>query len=188
MIVDRRLFLLRHCQSAVDSTRDPSTWGLTPTGFDDAQRLARSPLLVDASIVAAGDEPKMVETVQPLADQLAINVTVSPRLAESGSGGWVSDEEFEPLVRRLLEDPDRAPAVGWESATATADRILAEIDDIAAGRPTGDIVVCTGGRAITASLIGLRLLDPIDALESWRALQMPDVVVVQFDRHGEASL
>ncbi|MEZ5378308.1 MAG: histidine phosphatase family protein [Acidimicrobiales bacterium] len=188
MIKDRRLFLIRHCQSAVDATRDPSTWGLTPRGAKDAGRLARSSLFSGTAVVAAGDEPKMVESVRPLADQLAIGLGVSAGLRESTSGGWVPDSEFEHVVRRFLEVPGQAPAVGWESAETTVDRFLTEVEELAATEPAGDIVVCTGGRVLTATLIQIGLLSTEDALDAWSALQMPDVVPVAFNNRGEPSL
>ncbi len=188
MIADRRVHLLRHCRSAVDPTREPSTWGLTEDGAADADRLAQSSIFSTTTVVAAGDEPKMVETLRPLADRRGIELIVRAGLGESTHGGWVSDEDFEPIVRRFLEEPDTPPASGWESAANTADRFMVELDALAVAQPSGDIAVCTGGRALTATLVRLGLVRTEQALEAWAALQMPDIVTVAFDANGEPAL
>jgi broad specificity phosphatase PhoE len=188
MLSDRRLLLVRHCQAGVDALQEPSTWRLTPGGIADADRLARSSIFSATAVVAAGDEPKMVDSVRPLAGHRDARLAVSAALRESASGGWVAASEFERFVRRFLEAPGQAPAPGWESAEAAVDRFLAEVEALAVAESAGDIVVCTGGRILTATLVRIGLLRTEEAFEAWTTLQTPDVVPVVFDGQGEASL
>ena len=58
-----RVILVRHCQSDLNAATHPTTWGLTPEGRRQAAALASSPWLRAASVLAAGPEPKMIETL-----------------------------------------------------------------------------------------------------------------------------
>lgn len=139
----------------------------------------------DAVAVVAGDEPKMVQTLEPLAKAVGCDVEAAVELRESHSEGWLGDEEFDAVVRHFLADRSASPARGWESADAVAGRFVGKLGRLVrAASDDGTIVVCSGGRALTAALHGMGLLAPADLYRTWRNLRMPDVAEVLWHDDG----
>lgn len=186
-----RVLLVRHCQSAVDPTAAPSTWGLSDVGLEQARSLEGSlaGTIGDAPAVVAGSEPKLVQSLEPLAAAVGSRVATYRRLDESRSAGWLGDQEFLSVVRRFLEKPSAPPASGWETASATATRFVEAVDEVADGLPSGAAaVVCSGGRALTATLGHLGLVARSELFLVWRDLRMPDVAELEWRPNGRARL
>lgn len=178
--VSARIVFVRHCESAVNPEAPPATWGLTETGLRQARSLVN--LNIEPSAVVAGDEPKMSQSLEPLARAAGVEVTRQPALNESHSEGWFGDHEFLEVVGRFFDHPSRAPAPGWETAEATAGRFVNALRDIVVGLPSGaTVVVCSGGRALTATLVELRLIRQDQAYSVWRSIGMPDVAEITLD-------
>ena len=108
-----RLLLVRHAHSQVDPQRDPHTWGLTERGRRDAGRLAALALFDHASGYYSGAEPKMEQTLAPVA-AARDDGAAEPALGETGSKGWLAEEgQFKAVVRRFFDHPRRPrPRVG----------------------------------------------------------------------------
>src|SRR5689334_20756545 len=112
-----RVILVRHAQSQVDPARDPGEWGLTDEGRAAARRLAALALFEHAAGFYAGPEPKLRETLAPMAAEHGQPVQAEPAFAETRSSGWLGEETFRETVRRLFAAPDQPPAPGWETAS-----------------------------------------------------------------------
>lgn len=125
----------------------------------------------------------MIDTLRPLASDLAVEVEARAAFAESRAE-WVDDAgAFRRTVGRFLSDPDAPPADGWETAVDAAARFIAGVEE-ALEQASGALVVCSGGRVLTAVLCRLGFLEPADALEAWAALRMPDVAVLRRSARG----
>lgn len=111
----------------------PSTWGLTSRGLQQAKSLVG--LVKQPMTVVAGDEPKMLQSLQPLAKAAGAEVHADPALSETHSEGWFGDEEFLRVIRRFFETPASPPAPGWETADAAADRLVHRLLEIATDAP-----------------------------------------------------
>lgn len=179
-LVPTRTLLVRHCESAVDPLSPPETWSLTERGLRQAKSLVR--LTSGPAVVLAGNEPKMLQTVEPLAQVLGAEVQRHPEMNESHSEGWLEDDQFLNAVRRFLEDPTASPAPGWETADAAADRFVRKLGQIIGDSHEGTTVVaCSGGRVLTAALRRMNLVTSDDAYAMWRDIGMPDVAEVEWD-------
>ncbi len=178
-----RLVLVRHCRSAVDAATPPSTWGLTAEGHRQAAELVSSPWLATATVLAAGPEPKMVQTLRPTAKRLGLDIIVDDAFRETDAS-WLPDEEFLSSVRRFFASPTSSPAAGWEPSREAALRFLAGVTSISSSWPDVDIVVCSGGRALTSVLLEVSAIDSERGFSSWQSIRMPDIAVVDMPSHG----
>lgn len=126
-------------------------------------------------VVVAGDEPKMVQSLSPMAETGGVDLRVEGALGETHSEGWFGDDEFLRVVRRFFEEPSSPPAPGWEAADSAGERFAERLLEIAGESGSeATVVVCSGGRALTAALYKMDLV-PSDQLYSvWRSIQMPD--------------
>ncbi len=189
-----RLILVRHAQSAVDPRRAPSTWGLTDNGRAAARRLAALGLFDRADGFYAGDEPKMVETLEPVAAERERRVQAEAAFGETHSEGFLGSEEFLATIQRFLAEPEVAPAPGWETAAAARARFGAAVERLRVVHEPpmnrdrvlpATVAIATGGRMITSYLAGVLGWSTEEALEHWRALRMPDLAVVELDEQPE---
>jgi broad specificity phosphatase PhoE len=192
-----RLILVRHAHSAVDPQRPPSTWGLTEDGRAAAQRLAALGLFDRADAFYAGDEPKMVQTFEPVAAERERQVQVEPAFGETHSEGFLGSEQFLATIQRFLAEPQVAPAPGWETAAAARARFGAAVERLRAVHEPpmnrdrvlpATVAIATGGRMITSYLAGVLGWSAEEALDRWRALRMPDLAVLELEEDGKGSL
>jgi broad specificity phosphatase PhoE len=192
-----RLILVRHAQSAVDPQRPPATWGLTDEGRAAARRLAALGLFDNAAGFYAGDEPKMAQTLEPVAAERERQVVGEPAFGETRSEGFLGSEEFLATIRRFLNEPEAAPAPGWETAAAARARFGAAVERLRSEHEPpmnrdrvlpATVAICTGGRMITSYLAGVLGWSGEEAFEHWRALRMPDLAVLELDEDGKGAV
>ena len=184
-----RIILVRHARSRVDQARNPREWGLTEEGAAAAGRLSALALFEHAAGFYAGSEPKMVQTLEPVAGALGRRVTAEAAFGETASEGvWAGEEAFQATVRRLFEAPAAATQPGWETAAAAVVRFGAAVERLReVHEPTlypghalpGTFAISSGGRMLTAYLAHLLGYTPEQAFTAWRALRMPDVGVLE---------
>jgi broad specificity phosphatase PhoE len=183
-----RIVLVRHAQSRVDRASHPREWGLTEDGRAAARRLAALGLFDRASGFYAGPEPKMRETLAPLAAAHGHEVHAEAALAETESEGWLGDGDFRTTVRRFFDAPHAAPAPGWEAAGQAVARFNARAEALRAVHAPqayrghalpGTFVVASGGRLLTAYLASQLGLSAAQAFETWSRLRMPDLAVLE---------
>ena len=178
-----RLVLVRHCRSAVDAATPPPTWGLTAEGHRQAAELVSSPWLATATVLAAGPEPKMVQTLRPTAERLGVDVVIDDAFRETDAS-WLPDGEFLSSVSRVFASPTSSPAAGWEPSREAALRFLAGVTSISSSWPDVDIVVCSGGRVLTSLLVEVAAIDAEHAFSYWQSIRMPDIAVVDLPANG----
>ena len=178
-----RVVLVRHCQSAANAATPPPTWGLTADGHRQAAELVVSPWLATATVLAAGPEPKMVQTLRPTAERLGVDVVIDDAFRETDAS-WLPDGEFLLSVSRLFASPTSSPAAGWEPSREAARRFLAGVTSISSSWPDVDIVVCSGGRALTSLLMEVAAIDSERAFSYWQSIRMPDIAVVDMPTNG----
>ena len=188
-VTSTKVVLIRHCESQVDPALPPTTWGLTKAGHAQAGGLAGASFCADLIAVACGDEPKMVQTVEPLTRAVGLSVEQNVAYRESHSEGWFDGAGFEDIVGAFFRERAVAPAPGWEPAGEAAERFGSALEQqVARVGVGGTVVVCSGGRVLTAVLARLDLIAPSQLLETWRRLRAPDVAVIEFVNDDEPIL
>ena len=193
-----RLILVRHARSAPDPQRNAREWDLTADGHAAARRLAALGLLDRADAFYAGPEPKMVSTLRPAAMSRDREVRQDDAFAETHSGGWVGGEaEFRATIERFIHQPAAPAAPGWETASAARERFSAGVERLRAEyEPNvnrdrvlpGTIVICTGGRMLSAYLAPLLGWTAEDTFTRWQSLRMPDLAVLEIAEDGTGHI
>ncbi len=144
------ILLIRHGEN--EYTRTGKLAGRLPgvhlneTGRQQAEKLAR--VLANAPVKAIYASPleRTQETAAPLAQALGLDVTIRPGLIETGIGDW--EGQTLKALRKLKEwkvvqaNPARFRFPNGESFWECQQRIVAEIEAIAAQHEPKDLLVC----------------------------------------------
>ena len=169
------LFLVRHGRPLIDRSRPAHQWELDPAAYDDIWALRTSGRLPGHAAWFSSPEPKALDTAELLTDG-QVGVVDALREHVRDSTEWI--EDFDDAVRRAFAVPDAAAVPGWEPLAACRDRVVRAVDGILAACRDDDVVVLVGhGTAWTVLAAALTATEP--DLDRWRALQMPDLVVVE---------
>jgi broad specificity phosphatase PhoE len=168
------LFLVRHGRPVVDRSRPAHEWPLDPEAYDDVWALRESGRLPARAAWFSSPEPKALATAELLTDG-DVGVVDGLREHARDSTEWV--EDFDDAVRRAFAVPDAVAVPGWEPLTACRERVLRAVDGILAAYGDDDVVLVGHGTAWT--VLAAALTDTEPDLDRWRALQMPDLVVVE---------
>jgi broad specificity phosphatase PhoE len=165
------LYLVRHGRPDVDRRSAPHLWELHPSAV--AQVAALRPRLPEQARWFSSPEPKAVTTARLLTDA-PVRIVPALREQERHTTEWI--EDFDAVVRRAFQRPDRSAFEGWEPLARTRERVVAAVGSIRE-RCRGEAVVLVGhGTAWT--LARAELLGEEPDLAWWSTLAMPDVCEV----------
>jgi len=138
-------------------------------------------------MLAAGPEPKMIETLGPTAELLGTDIVIDDAFRETDAQ-WLARDEFVATVARLFAAPTMSPALGWERSCDAGARLLAAIGRHGESNPDGDVVVCSGGRALASLLVSLGIVTPERAFARWQTIGMPDLAVLDLPASGTPAV
>ena len=164
-MADRRLLLIRHCES---SGHEPNS-ELTERGLGQARALAEFLSGKEVDVIVSSAYKRAQQSIEPFAAATGPAVRIDPRLNER----TLSDSPIDwwrELIRDSFKNPDlRAP--GGESAREVLDRAWASLNDLLHGGYRLPLTV-THGNLI--SLV-LNSLDRSFGYREWEQLSNPDV-------------
>ena len=169
-----RLYLITHAHTAADPATDARLWRLSPTGVDQAARLAAAPWWDDVDAIVLSSEAKTRLTVAPLLAQRDLPVVIDARFDELKRGGWCDD--YAGQVQRMFAVPDTA-VDGWECAASALARVRAGMADLHAHHPHGTLALVSHGLVLSiyrAHVLGL----PRVRFTDWQQLSFAAVAVV----------
>jgi broad specificity phosphatase PhoE len=168
------LHLVRHGRPLPEEGVPARDWRLDPAGFDDVWALRESGRLPSEAVWFTSPEPKAVETAQLLTER-EVGVVEGLREHVRDTTDWIDD--FPAVVRRAFEDPATPAYAGWEPLADCRARVTAAVAAIRSVHREEDLVLVGHGTAWTL-LVSELTREPAD-LDRWRALAMPDVVVLE---------
>ena len=168
------LFLVRHGRSAPRPGVPAHEWELDPAGFDDVWALRESGRLPADAVWFCSPEPKAIGTAQLLTEG---EVGVVNDLREHVRASTDRLEELADTVARAFSEPDVPAYDGWEPLAACRDRVVRSVRGILDVHRGEDVVLIGHGTAWTALVAELTGREP--DLARWRALAMPDVIVLE---------
>ena len=160
---------------------------LNDNGKKQAQQLAQA--LCEAPIKAIYSSPleRAVETAEPLARELGLQIQIAPGLVELGYGDW-QGKTLKQLGRLKLwkvvqEKPSEMRFPNGESFVEVQQRAVSELDRIVAAHEEKDLVACfTHGdiiRLVMAHYLGM----PLDVFQRLAA-NTASISVVHVDKKG----
>jgi len=172
------LYLVRHAHATWSPDEDRP---LSDQGRRDAQRVAD--LLGDFHINAifSSDYRRAIQTVQPLAIRLGLEVQFETRFRERALGEWTAPS-FESAVQRTWLTPGFT-FPGGESNRQAQKRALLGLQVVFEGRGR-QIVISTHGNLLA---LLLNYYDPGVGFDFWSELTMPDVYRLEVEEDGHAK-
>jgi broad specificity phosphatase PhoE len=143
-----RILVVQHAEKE----RTPGDPGLTPTGHEQARRVAAR--LAGTGPVALWTSPlrRAQETAAPIAAALGLDVVVEPRLRERMN--WDGSQPFDDFLadwQHATADRSFVPRTG-DSSLAAAARFLAGLADLAQLAPDATAIVVAHGGVTTDAL------------------------------------
>ncbi len=166
-----QLFLVRHCESAGQEAAAP----LTAAGQGQAIALADYLETREVELLVSSPYARAQQSIAPLAQRLALDVEIDPRLAERVLSA-APLEHWREAIRRTFEDLDLVWPGGESSRTAMA-RGRAAIDALLA-RPVRVVAVVTHGNLMT---LILRSFEARFGFSAWAGLSNPDVYCLELE-------
>ncbi|GAB4197648.1 MAG: histidine phosphatase family protein [Roseiflexaceae bacterium] len=172
----RLLLLIRHAAPEVAEGQAPYRWPLSDEGRRAAGALAPRVAAYHPVALVASEEPKAIETAVIIGGQLGLPVATAPGLHEHrrGPSPWLGRAAWEAQIARLFAEPETL-VFGEETATQALARFAAAVDRVLEDYPAGNVAVVAHGTVITLLMAARAGVDP---MPFWRALAMPDVVVL----------
>lgn len=167
------VFLVRHAHS--DWSRGEAR-SLSRQGSASAALLAVR--LSDEPITAiySSTSRRTVETVSPLAERLALEITMVEQLRERDVPE-VPLGEFDEMIKLAWQSPDAAPS-GVESNLHAQARGVDVLRKLVSRHPDQHLVIATHGNLMALMMNGL---DRSYDYDFWRRLSFPDVYRLTFD-------
>jgi 2,3-bisphosphoglycerate-dependent phosphoglycerate mutase len=172
-----KLYLIRHCQA----TGQEAGAILTPSGARQAEKVAD--LLKGAGIerVVASPFTRAVQSIEPLARRLHLEIELDPRLQERILSRDALPDWREHL-RQTFDLPDlRFP--GGESSREAMQRASAVVQDVLRQQPPTVTALVSHGNL---SALLLNYFDETMGFSTWESMTTPDVFCIQFVEAGTA--
>lgn len=168
------LYLVRHAHSVYtpDEMRE-----LSPSGHEAAGRVAELLAGSGASRIVSSPYTRAIQTVQPLASRLGIEIEIETDLRERLLSTEVLDDFHGPLEKVWRDFEFAHP--GGESSAAAQARVRKAIERIVGHSAGLSVAVASHGNALA---LFLKTLDPSVDFEFWKRMSMPDVYVVDLAR------
>jgi broad specificity phosphatase PhoE len=137
----------------------PTRWHLSSRGRERAAAFALSSAMQPIKLIIASAEAKTLETAELLAAAGA-EVVVGENFHENVRpvAGIMRHERLELLLDALYAQPHLSPGGGWETAAATAARIVAATGD-AVRRYAGRAPLALVGHGTVGTLLKCHLAD-----------------------------
>ena len=175
-----KFILIRHAQSAPNSSSHQSEWGLTIQGEQSCQQLAEFLHTENVSHIYSSHEKKAIQTAEYTAHHLSCSHSVFSGLEEQnndGVGWFESADDFRAAVQKLFEQPNQA-VFGPEAASQAAGRFSTALTAISQKHePDATLGIVTHGRVMSSFLQSFGV---VDAIPFWRSLTFPDAIVIRW--------
>jgi len=120
---------LTHPQVHVDPATPVPSWGLSAAGHRRVQLLASAGWLQGTTQVVASAERKALETAEPIAAALGVQIEVREAMHENdrSATGFLQPHEFESVADQFFAEPTKSVR-GWERARDAQTRIVREAE------------------------------------------------------------
>jgi broad specificity phosphatase PhoE len=144
---------LTHPQVQIDAAAPVPSWGLSALGRARVQALVEAAWLMGTTRIVSSSERKAVETAEPIAAALGLDVEISDALHENdrSATGVLPPDEFETVADAFFAYSDRSVR-GWERAVDAQARIVGEAEKVLSRHHRGDVLFVGHGAVGTLLL------------------------------------
>ena len=132
---------LTHPQVLIDPQTPVPLWGLSAVGRDRVSIIPQSGALRSTTQIISSGEKKAIETAQPIAATLGINLEVREAIHENdrSATGFLPPAEFEAVANDFFAHPSLSIR-GWERAIDAQARIVREVEIVLERNLQGDLL------------------------------------------------
>lgn len=147
---------LTHPQVVIDPNVDVEKWSLNEHGRARLATLVDSNALHATRSIVSSTETKAIETGQPLAKSLGIELNVHENMHENDrrATGFLVPDEFEQAAYQFFANP-KSSYKGWETAINAQQRIVEAVDSALQEPMEGDVLFVGHGGVGTLLLCHL---------------------------------
>lgn len=161
--------LVRHGLPAIDKQAPADQWELSADADHELERLRTVDVLPSNARWFSSPEPKAMATARALTDS---SLGVVDGLREMRRPAEWLDDEWPATVASAMTEPDVPARPGWETGTATADRVTGVVRRIRESCGPEPVVLVGHGTAWT--LLVARLTGAPPDVDAWTRLRLPD--------------
>ena len=138
-----------HPQVVQDPAVPVPRWGLSPKGWERAERFANHRMVLATGRIVSSRETKALELAQALASISGAPVESGENFGENdrSSTGFVPTERFEQLADAFFAEPE-VSTEGWERAIDAQARVVGAFEDALVGHDPAVPVIFTGHGAV----------------------------------------
>mgnify|MGYP000500812927 CR=1 FL=1 len=171
-----KLFLIRHAKTKVDPNVDSKLWKLEPSAQTACHTLAEKLEVEGLNRIVTSEEFKAEETGRLIAEPLSISCQSAPNLHEHERTGvpFLGEEAWLKTVTSFFENQDEL-VFGTETATQARERFDRAVRSVLKRYSNETLAICSHG---TVMSLFIAHYNPVDVLEFWQTLKMPDVVAL----------
>jgi broad specificity phosphatase PhoE len=144
---------LTHPQVQIDPAVPVPSWGLSAIGRARVQALVEAGWLTGTTEIISSGERKAIETAEPIAAALGIDVAINEAMHENdrSATGFLPPNQFEGVANEFFAYPDRSVR-GWERAIDAQARIVREAESVLSRHQQGDVLFVGHGAVGTLLL------------------------------------
>lgn len=166
----KMIYLVRHCRAEgqVAEAR------LTAAGVEQANKLAAFFTDKAIELVVSSPYERAYRSIKPLADKIALPITLDERLTER----VLSDRnhpDWQEMLRKTFDDPNLSYEGGESSNIAMNRGIGVVMEALDSGH--NNIVIVSHGNLIS---LMLKYFDDRIGFDEWQSLSNPDVYALAF--------
>lgn len=176
-LVMSQLILIRHSISRQDASVPANQWRLSQEGREACGPLAEAMRGYGLTRLVASMEPKAIETAQLVGEQLGLPWQIAAGLQEHDRSNVPflgSKAQFEERVIEMFQKPDEL-VFGRETANQALARFQVAVQALVEDYQGERLGIASHGTVISL-LVGHA--NPIDTVDFWRRLKMPDYIVL----------
>ncbi|MDP2704059.1 MAG: histidine phosphatase family protein [bacterium] len=156
--MNNTFYFLRHAEVEIDKEVPVSSWRLTKEGKRVAYELAEQGIFDDVDMVVASEESKAIETAEPIAKRLGVELTCVAEFGEMNrdSGGFLPKKDFDRAIKFSLTNLDESKNE-WEKGRDALLRFEGAIDRIDSEYENKNVLIVAHGCVVNlyfAHLLG----------------------------------
>jgi len=140
------VYYISHPEVEINPDIPVSSWGLNHAGKTRVSKLVDAGWLKGVSNVVSSAEIKAIETANPIARALGIQIDIRPAMHENdrSSTGYLPAEEFEMVANKFFAKPNDS-IHGWEKAVDAQKRIVSQTEEVLKNTRSGNLLIVGHG-------------------------------------------
>lgn len=172
----KKIYLLRHAESAADKTLPEPEWPLSENGLDQADALVAALTKLDIGEIVSSPYRRAVATVTPFASQDGIAINTHHDLRERLLKKEQRDDWLELLQKAWADFSFKLP--DCESSLECQQRMLTCVRQLAESSSNESLLISSHGNAIS---LFLNHIDAAFGFDGWASMKNPDLFQIDYD-------